>query len=137
MLDPWVVHGYKSLSCNSFLGSISFARRSFPRRLKIQRSISIRSQNPVAQYPFDLKIPSLKIHSISQSRRSKSIRSQNPVAQNPLDLKIQSKKIVFSFAILDIFFRLRFFYESVRFGLFSLTLFPNDGCFLLWIKYRV
>ena len=61
------------------------------------------SQNPVAafpvgskssaQYPFDLKIPSLNIHSISKSRRSKSIRSQNPVAQNPFVLKIPSLKI--------------------------------------------
>ena len=56
-----------------------------------ERSVAL-SQNPVAdnpvgtkssaQYPSDLKIPSLKIHSISKSRRSKSIRSQNPVEKN-------------------------------------------------------
>merc|ERR1711860_20423 len=46
-----------------------------------------------AQYPFDLKIPSLKIHSISKSRHSISIRSQNPVAQYPFDLKIPSLNI--------------------------------------------
>ena len=55
--------------------------------------LSPSAQNPVAQYPFFLKIPSLKIHSFSKSRLSKSNRSQNPVAQNPFNLKIPSLKL--------------------------------------------
>ena len=51
------------------------------------------TQNPVAQNPFFLKIPSKKIPSFSKSRRKKSSRSQNPVGKNPVILKIPSKKI--------------------------------------------
>ena len=51
------------------------------------------TQNPFAQNPFFLKIPSKKIPSFSKSRRKKSSRSQNPVGKNPVILKIPSKKI--------------------------------------------
>ena len=83
-------------------------RRSFA-HFELLANVSALSQNPVAdnpvgtkssaQYPFDLKIPSLKIHSISKSRRSKSIRSQNPVAQNPFGLRIPSTQNPFHFKI--------------------------------------
>ena len=71
----------------------SKSRAQYPFDLNSRRSISIRSQNPVAQYPFDLKIPLLNIHSISISIRSQNPVAQNPVAQNPIVLKILSLKI--------------------------------------------
>ena len=46
-----------------------------------------------AQYPFDLKIPSLNIHSISKSRRSKSIWSQNPLYPKSISSQNTIEKI--------------------------------------------
>ena len=67
--------------------------RKYRLYLKIPSHEIHSTQNPVAQNPFFLKIPSQKIPLVSKSRQIKSRRSQNPVAQNPFDLKIPSLKI--------------------------------------------
>ena len=74
-------------SQDSFVLKIS----SFSKSFRSQKSL--RSQNPVDQNLFVLKIPSIKIPSLSKFLRSQKPIVENPVAENPFVLKIQSLKI--------------------------------------------
>ena len=54
-------------------------------------SISLQSQNPLTQNPFDIKTLSLNFPSICSI--SKSLWNKNIVSQNPLEIKISFLKI--------------------------------------------